>query len=391
MISVAAATEALLALVRAMPVEAVPLARAGGRVLAEPIRARHDQPPFPASAMDGYAVAADTVAPDDAFTVIGEAAAGHAFAGGCGPGQAVRIFTGAPLPPGATRVLIQEDVARDGDRITVTADPGDATHIRAAASDFEAGFALHPRRLNSRDVALAAAMGHADLSVRRAPEVAILMTGDELRAPGTALRPGEIVASNGYGLAAMLRAAGASPRLLPMARDTGESLAAALDMAAGADLVLTIGGASVGDHDLVAGAAGAAGMELAFHRVAMRPGKPLLAGRLGAAALVGLPGNPVSAMVCGVIFVLPMVRKMLGEDPTLPIETLPLAAPIPANGPREHYMRALRLPDGRCRVAERQDSALLSVLAASDRLVLRPPGDAARPEDDIVRTIPLPA
>ncbi|MFO6463243.1 molybdopterin molybdotransferase MoeA [Jannaschia sp. KMU-145] len=390
MISVEDATARLFSLVDPMPVEEVGLADAMGRVLARPIAANHAQPPFAASAMDGYAVTDLDPAPGDRFRVIGEAAAGRPFAGTVAIGEAVRIFTGAVVPEGATRVIIQEDVSRDGDRITLGDALDPSTYIRPAGGDFDAGFRLGPRRLGSRDIALAASMGHSVLPCAKRPDVAILMTGDELRAPGQDLAPGEIVASNGYGLAAMLGAHGAIPRILPFARDTPESLATAFDLARGADLIVTIGGASVGDHDLIAQTAGTAGLDLAFHKVAMRPGKPLLAGRLDNSTLIGLPGNPVSAMVCGVVFILPTIRLMLGLDPSVPTVERRLGDPLSENGPRQHYMRARDLGDGTCAVDARQDSALLGVLARSDILVLRPPGDPARAAGDVVTAIPFP-
>lgn len=390
MISVAEATDRLLALVDVLPSETVPLRAAATRVLAQDLAARASQPPFAASAMDGYAVTAADAPPGDRFRVVGEAAAGRPFAGDVGPGEAVRIFTGAPLPEGCTRVIIQEDVTRDGDRITLGArlDPG--PYVRQAGGDFAAGSVVSaPRRLGSRDVALLAAMGHAEVPVARRPEIAILMTGDELRPPGSPLSPGQITASNGYGLAAMVEAEGARARLLPIAADRDASLRHAFALAAGADLLVTIGGASVGDHDLVAPVAAEAGLDLAFHKVAMRPGKPLLAGRMPGMALVGVPGNPVSSMVCGVIFILPMIRRMLGLDPVIAMRTLPLAGAIAANGDRRHYMRAT-LGGGAVRVCERQDSSLLSVLAQADVLVVRPPRDAARSAGDLVEVVDLP-
>ncbi|TFL18203.1 molybdopterin molybdotransferase MoeA [Jannaschia formosa] len=373
MIPVEEARARLMALVSRPAPEEVPLRAAAGRVLAGPVAARQTQPPFAASAMDGYAVAGEA-AVGDAFEVIGEAAAGHPFSGRVGPGQTVRIFTGAPLPDGATRIVIQEDITRDGDCATVTADPGPTTHVRPAGGDFAAGTPFHrDAPLGPRDIALLAAMGHARVPVAQRPVVAILMTGDELRPPGAPLGPGEITASNGYGLAATVEARGAEARLLPIARDTAESLATAIALARGSDLLLTVGGASVGDHDLVAGALQAAGMAPDFHKVAMRPGKPLMAGRLGGMAVVGLPGNPVSAMVCTRVFVLPMLRRMLGLPDEDAPATRPLAAPVGANGPRQHYMRARVEPGGSVRVADRQDSSLLSVLASADALVIRPP------------------
>jgi molybdopterin molybdotransferase len=390
-ISVEEARTRLLSLVRPLPVERTTLREAPGRVLAEPIVAPHAQPPFAASAMDGYAVTEHTVTAGASFRLVGEAAAGHPFRGRIEAGDAVRIFTGAPLPEGARRVVIQEDVAREDDRITVTAEPGEGTHVRPAGGDFAEGFRLTaPRRLGFADVALAAAMGHGALPVRRRPEVAILMTGDELVPPGEPLLPGHVFASNGYGLAAMLEAEGAACRLLPLVRDRPEELAEGLRLARGADLIVTIGGASVGDHDLVAGVAGTEGLDLAFHKVRMRPGKPLLAGRLGRAAMVGLPGNPVSALVCGVIFVLPMLRAMLDLPPGPSSRPARLAAPLPANGPREHYMRGRLRADGTAEGFGRQDSSLLTVLAEADILVVRPPDDPPRAAAEAVRIVPLP-
>ncbi len=390
MISVAEATARLLALVAPLPSEIVPLRTAATRVLARDLCARVAQPPFAASAMDGYAVIPGEVTAGERFRVVGEAAAGHPFSGRVGPGEAVRIFTGAPLPGGCSRVIIQEDAALDGDRITLgpRIDPG--PYVRAAGGDFAAGATVSaPRRLGSRDIALLAAMGHAEVPVVCRPQIAILMTGDELRPPGAPLSPGQITASNGYGLAAMLEAEGARARLLPIAADRAGSLRHGFELAAGADLIVTIGGASVGDHDLIAPVAADAGMTLSFHNVAMRPGKPLIAGRMPGAGLVGLPGNPVSAMVCGVIFILPMLRLMLGLEPRVASRWLPLAAGVAANGDRRHYMRAT-IEDGAVRVCARQDSSLLSVLAQADVLVVRPPGDGARGAGDRVEVVDLP-
>jgi molybdopterin molybdotransferase len=390
-ISVAEARARLLSLVAPLPVEHVGLRALHGRVLAEPVASAHAQPPFAASAMDGYAVAEDAPAPGARFDVVGEAAAGHPVAGPLRPGEAVRIFTGAPVPDGTARVLIQEDVTREGDRITLTADPGPGRHVRPAGGDFAAGHRMGaPRRLGFADIALLAAMGHAEAPVHRRPEVAILMTGDELVTPGEPLPPGHIHASNGYGLAALLEAEGARCRLLPLVRDRAEELAEGLRLARGADLIVTVGGASVGDHDLVAGVAGTEGLDLAFHKVRMRPGKPLLAGRLGAAAMVGLPGNPVSSLVCGIVFVVPMIRAMQALPPGPEPRAATLAEPLAGNGPREHYMRARRLADGRLAGFDRQDSSLLTVLAEADALIVRPPGDGPCMAGATVEAIDLP-
>ena len=390
MISVADALARLFALVTPTGVETVPLRAASGRVLARPVAALREQPPFAASAMDGYALRASEALPGAHFAVVGESAAGSLWPGHVRPGEAVRIFTGAPVPDGADFVVIQEDVTRSGDRITLGERVEPNPNIRPAGADFRPGdvFAA-PRRLRPADIALLAAMNHAALPVHRRPEVALVATGDELVQPGETPGPGQIVASNSYGLAALFEAAGARVRMLPIARDTEASLVAALEHARGADLTVTIGGASVGDHDLVGKVAAGLGMETSFYKVAMRPGKPLMAGRLHGAPLVGLPGNPVSAMVCGTIFVSPMLAAMQGLPARPALRTrLSLSRALPANGPREHYMRASRSGDG---VApfDSQDSSLLGILSRADALIVRPPDAAAASEGESVDCILL--
>jgi len=380
-ISVAEALARLFALVAVMPTETTPLAAAAGRVLAQPIRATRPQPPFAASAMDGYAIALADPPAGTRFRVIGEAAAGSAYEGTLAASDAVRIFTGAPVPAGACRVLIQEDVARHGNAIVLrSAPPERSRHIRPAAADFAAGYEVAaPRLLRPADIALLAAMNAAMVPVARAPRVAVIATGDELVMPGQTPQATQIIASGNFGLQALLRQAGAEAELLPIAGDTAPMLKKVLGMAQEADLVLTIGGASVGAHDLVADITAALGMTRSFHRVAMRPGKPLMAGRMASGAMmIGLPGNPVSAMVCGHIFVLPVIRAMLGLPATPAPETMvTLAHDLPANGARQHYMRA-RIAQGRAHVYEQQDSALLTLLADANGLVVRPPYDGAR-------------
>ena len=390
MISVDEALSHLFSLVAPLERESVPLQEAAGRILADPATARRDQPPFPASAMDGYAVRADDVTPGARIEVIGEAAAGHGFPGNVKPGQAVRIFTGAPVPEGADRVVIQEDVTRGGDTITLGDRLDEGPHIRRKGIDFATGDTIDaPRLLTPSDIALLAAMNIPQVSVTRKPVVALISTGDELVMPGDDPGPDQIIASNTFGLKAMLEQMGASARLLPIARDNTASLETAFDLAEGADLVVTIGGASVGDHDLVGDVAASLGMERSFYKVKMRPGKPLMAGRMGRAAMVGLPGNPVSAMVCGHVFLAPMIRLMLGLPAApAPRRTARLAQDIPANGPREHYMRAT-LTDGELIPAERQDSSLLSVLARANALMIRPPDDPARAKGDRIDYLPL--
>jgi len=391
MITVDEARARLFDLAAPLPAEEVPLARAAGRVLAREVAATRDQPPLAASSMDGYAVKSAEVELHAMFKVVGEAAAGRRFAGRVNAGQAVRIFTGAPMPEGADFVLIQEDASHGGDLITIVNPPGSKDNVRPAGVDFRAGDTVSaPRRLRPADIALLAAMNIDRVPVTRRPVVALISTGDELVMPGEDPGPDQIIASNTFGLKAMLEDLGAEARILPIARDSVSSLTTAFGLAEGADLVITIGGASVGDHDLVGRVAGDLGMERSFYKVLMRPGKPLMAGRLNGAAMVGLPGNPVSAMVCGRIFVAPMIRAMLGLGATAPtLLRAPLAADIGANGPREHYMRAQIDDQGRIAVAGDQDSSLLSVLSASNALIRRPPDDPARTTGETVEYLTL--
>ncbi|MEX0285480.1 MAG: gephyrin-like molybdotransferase Glp [Paracoccaceae bacterium] len=390
MIPVDEARAHLLSLVAPLPTETVDLVDAAGRVLAEDVHARREQPPFAASSMDGYAIKGVEADLHAQFKVVGEAAAGHRFSGTARAGQAVRIFTGAPMPDGTDFVVIQEDVGRSGDVITITTDPKGKSNVRPAGGDFAKGAPLTGGRvLMPQDIALLASMNIARVPVVRKPRVALISTGDELVLPGEEPGPDQIVASNTFGLKTMLQANGAEARMLPVARDTLSSLRMAFSLADGADLIVTVGGASVGDHDLVAEAAEELGLERAFYKVAMRPGKPLMAGRMGPTAMVGLPGNPVSAMVCGQIFLLPMIRAMLGLSTDKPaLLSAPLAAPLEQNGPREHYMRA-RIEDGAITAFDRQDSSLLTVLAAANALLVRPPHDPARAAGEVVHYLQI--
>ncbi|MEX0328717.1 MAG: gephyrin-like molybdotransferase Glp [Ruegeria sp.] len=390
MITVEDARSLLFDLVDRLPSETVSIADAAGRVLAEDVRATRDQPPFEASSMDGYAVKSAEVELHAMFKVVGEAAAGNRFTGTVGPGQAVRIFTGAPMPDGSDFVVIQEDTDLRGDLLTITDAPGHKSNVRAAGVDFKSGTTINaPRQLRAEDVALMAAMNIAKVPVTRKPVVALISTGDELVMPGEIPGPDQIIASNTFGLKALLESIGAHVRILPIAQDTVSSLETAFDLAKGADLVVTIGGASVGDYDLVGDVSQSLGMERSFYKVRMRPGKPLMAGHINGAAMVGLPGNPVSAMVCGYLFVAPMVRRMLGIAQALePLRKARLLKPIGENGPREHYMRAVLDEKGIAACAD-QDSSLLSVLAQANALIVRAPHDPARPSGDIVSYLPI--
>ena len=366
--------------------ERVLIAEARGRIVGEALVTRDWQPPFGASAMDGYAVrAADVARPPARLRVIGEAAAGHPFVGRIGPGEATRIFTGAPVPCGADAIVIQENTQRAGDEVTVLRGLIDPEHIRRRGLDYVPGLrVLAPGdQLTPRLITLAAATGAAEIVARRRPRVAILATGDELVEPGARqLEPGQIRASNHLGIAAMVEATGGAPRLLGIARDTRESLDEHIARAADADILVTIGGASVGDHDLVAPALEARGMTLDFWKIAMRPGKPLMFGRLGSQRVIGVPGNPVSSLVCARLFLVPLVRALLGlePEPHRAIEAT-TATPLPANGPRAHYMRAVfeQLTDGELSVTAEpsQDSSLLTPLARANALLVRPIGAAA--------------
>ncbi|MGR3501395.1 molybdopterin molybdotransferase MoeA [Pseudaestuariivita sp.] len=389
MISVDQALAHLFDLVVPTQPELVPLVDAAGRVLTEDIVATRDQPPFSASAMDGYAVSVDAK-PGDTFTVVGESAAGHGRLDPVLDTETVRIFTGAPVPANAARIVVQEDVTRSGDRITVTGTPGAQSYIRPKGGDFTTGTRLAaPRRLTPADIALAASMNVPRVTVARRPVVALMSTGDELVMPGEAPGPDQIIVSNTFGLKALLEAAGADVRLLPIARDTRASLVQTFDLAQGADLVVTIGGASVGDHDLVGAVAGELGLDRTFYKIAMRPGKPLMAGRFSTSAMVGLPGNPVSAMVCGHVFLRPMIDAFLGLPRTgLAPLTAQLAVPLRAGSARQHYMRA-RLEGNQITPADRQDSSLLTVLGAANALLIQPPNAPDLPAGTEVAYIPL--
>ena len=394
MISVAAARAACLALVKPLAHEQVALDMAGGRVLARDVIALRDQPPFAASAMDGYAMRKADRLPGAQLHVVGTAPAGRAWQGQVAPGQAVRIFTGAPLPDGADCVVIQEDVTATGAIITLgsTLEPGD--NMRPAGGDFRIGDKLVAlRRLSPGDIALCAAMNAPRLDVFRKPEVALIATGDELVSPGQTPRADQIITSNSYGLKALIEAEGGRARILPIARDDRDSLKQVFGLAADADLIVTIGGASVGDHDLVAGVAAELGMEQAFYKVAMRPGKPLMAGRIGDTPMLGLPGNPVSAMICGMIFMLPMLRAMQGLPPRADSYPLArLACDLPANGKRTHYMRAQIAHGADYPIItpfDSQDSARLSLLSGATALLVRPADDGPRAAGELVEHIPL--
>ena len=380
MISVEEARGRIVDTLRPGPAEIVALADAWNRVTAAGLVARLTQPPADVSAMDGYALRAADGALNAALTVIGAAPAGHPFAGEVGPGQAIRLFTGSLVPSGADAILLQEDATRDGDTVRVNEAVTAGRHIRRAGQDFAAGDEVIPagRRMTARDVGLAAAANHPWLSVHRRPRVAILATGDEIALPGEPIPPGGIVSSNSHALAALVRAAGGEPMILPIARDEHAAIGAVADSIAGMDMLVTTGGASVGDHDLVISALRARGMTLDFWQIAMRPGKPLLFGQLGATPVLGLPGNPVSAMVCAILFLLPALSRLSGLPAAPPpVSFAVLGAALKANDKRADHLRAMVSTDPAGRIVVTpfpvQDSAMLRRLAHADALILRAP------------------
>ncbi|HET7210939.1 MAG TPA: gephyrin-like molybdotransferase Glp [Methyloceanibacter sp.] len=376
--------------------ERVALAAADGRVLAEDVAARLTQPPFDASAMDGYAVrAADVAAVPVTLRVAGQSMAGAGYRGRLGPREAVRIFTGAPVPLGADLIVIQENTEARPGAVTVN-DASGGPHIRPRGQDFAAGEVLLTAgtRLGPRALLLAAAMNHAELPVRRKPRVALLATGNEVVPPGSDLEADQIVSSVPYGLAALIARRGGEAMPLGIASDDHESIVTLARAGSAADILVTIGGASVGEYDLVASALKSEGLELDFWKIAMRPGKPLIFGRMGNQRLLGLPGNPVSALICAHVFLVPMLDRLLGlaeEQHALPEAVLGVA--LPANGPREHYMRASsEWRDDGLRVVTplpSQDSSLVAALARADCLIVRAPEAAPLPKGALVRIMPL--
>ena len=395
MISVSEAQDRLLSLVEPLDAETVPIGNAAGRVLASDVISKINQPPFAASAMDGYAIQKTDYTDGAVLSVIGEAAAGLPFDKAVGPGQAVRIFTGGTVPEGADFVLIQENVLAEGEAITVTEADQAQAYIRLQGQDFAVGSTVSAgTELNAAVISLIASMGVGAVAVRRKPEIAVISTGDELVPPGDVLKDGQIYASNSFGLKAALERLGADVRILPIARDTKGSLTGVFEMAMDADFVVTSGGASVGDHDLVMPVAQSMGLKAEFHKVRMRPGKPLMAGRFAnGPAFVGLPGNPVSALVCAEVFIRPMIRKMTGLTKAIPDRvTAILDQDLAPNGGREHYMRGtMTFQEGRIIVRgfDRQDSALTSVLVQANVLIIREPNDPARPAGKTIEIIPL--
>ena len=383
LISVAEALEHVLAHASPLPPDEAPLAEANGRVLVYDLKALRTQPPADVSAMDGYAVrAADVAGAPVRLKVIGEVPAGRPFSGSVGGGQAARIFTGGFLPAGADTVVIQEVTTRDGDNVEVKQPTTKGRNVRPKGLDFREGEVLLNKghRLTARDLALAAGMNHPLLPVHRRPKIALFATGDELVPPGREPGPGQIVYSNGFTLAALARAEGAEVTDLGLVHDTLQATVTAIDDARDipADILVTTGGASVGDYDLVHKAFAEEGMELSFWKVAMRPGRPLMHGRLGDMHVLGLPGNPVSSFVCAFLFLVPLIRRMSGRtDLALPTESAVLGVDLPENDERADYLRATLKPDPNGPAVATpfpaQDSSMMAPLARANCLVIREP------------------
>ena len=399
MIPVDEARARILSELKPVGVEEVSLLEAQGRVLAEDIRARLTQPPWPVSAMDGYAVrAADAATVPVTLKIAGAVPAGSSYQGAVGAGEAVRIFTGAPVPSGADAIVIQEDTEAADGKVTVKEAAQRGRHIRVAGLDFKSGEVgvKAGRRLTAREVGLSAAMNVPWVRVHRRPRIALLATGDEIARPGDPVGPNQIVSSNTYALAAVVRALGGEPIVLGIAKDTVEDTIAKVESAHGADLLVTTGGASVGDHDLVQKALATRGLAVDFWKIAMRPGKPLMWGRLGDLPVLGLPGNPVSSLVCALVFLKPAIEKLSGLDPeamSLTLIDARLGRDVGPNDQRQDYVRATfaRGEDGVLVVTPfaKQDSSMMSLLAQSDGLLVRPIRDPARRAGDLVKVLPF--
>jgi molybdopterin molybdotransferase len=389
MIAVEEAVARIVAALKPLEPECVALGSAAGRTLAVDALAKSDQPPFPVSMMDGYAVRS---ADAGSRHIIGSAPAGHPFSGTLGPGEALRIFTGSVVPDGADAVLAQEDAQRDGDDVRFSEMPRPGKFIRPRGLDFQAASLLVPqgRRLTPRDLALLAAGDLAEVTVHRRPVIAFAATGDELSLPGQPRKPGGVVASSVYGLDAMIQQWGGEAHDLGILPDKPDAIAALAKEQC--DLLITLGGASVGDHDLVQSALGPQGFALDFWKIAMRPGKPLIFGRLGATPFLGLPGNPVSSMVCAQLFLRPAIAAMLGRKTEAPLKHARLLGTLTANDSRQDYLRAAcEWRDGDLWVHpfSAQDSSMLKIYSRSDALIVRKPHALPLADGAAVEILPL--
>jgi molybdopterin molybdotransferase len=393
MISVAQARESIVSALTPVGGELLPITTCLGRVLAADAVARIAHPAADVTAMDGYAVRADDAAAGATLAVVGTSAAGHPWDGTIGPGQAARIFTGAYVPAGADAIVIQEDTEAKAGAVTIKETSIKGRHIRPMGQDFKTGDVVlrAPKRLTARGIGLLAAMNLPWVTVHRRPRVAILSTGDEVVMPGDAIARGQLASANGPGLSAFVAACGAEAVHLGIARDDAASITELAEAARGSDLIVTSGGVSVGDHDLIGRVLGDAGLSVTFHKIAMRPGKPLMFGHLKGTPFLGLPGNPVSAMVCAILFLGPALARLQGLPGVAPVTTPALVtAPLKANDKREDYVRATLTRDGEGRLVAaafaKQDSAMIRALAEADGLIVRPP---LAPEAKIGDTIPV--
>ena len=396
LLPVAEARARILDGVNPLKSETVPLHQARARVLAADVTAKRDQPPFPASAMDGYAVRYEDVATLPAMLrLVGTSAAGHAFKGSIKPQTAVRILTGAPLPKGADTVVIQENTERDGDRLHIVEPTPKGRNIRRAGLDFAKDELLVAKssKLSPRDIGLLAAGNAASVKVFRRPKVVLFTTGDELVLPGQKLRADQIVSSNSHAIAAMVEQIGAEVVNLGIVKDNLKATIAAVKKGLGADVLLTTGGASVGDHDYVQEAFKAAGVKIGFWKIALRPGKPFMYGRKGKTHVMGLPGNPVSALVTARIFLKPLLDRMMGLPDPNGETTAILDGALPENDHRQDYMRATMTiaADGRRIVSpfQAQDSSMQRTLQSSQALIIRPPNAPAAKTGDSVSVLLL--
>ena len=398
MLSVEEARTRVLAAFSPLQAEQISLIDGLGRVLAENVQSRRTQPPVAVSAMDGYAVRHEDVAtPPVTLNIIGHAPAGGQHDGVLAPGQCVRIFTGGPVPTGADTIVIQENTEAEGDQVTIQTSAAKGHYIRPAGLDFQANeIGLFAGQvMTARDLGFAGAMNVPWLMVHRKPRIAILATGDEIAMPGDPLGPNQIVSSNSLALASFIRARGGVAISLGIAPDDREALKAMANGARGADLLVTTGGASVGDHDLVQSVLGELGFELDFWRIAMRPGKPLIFGSIGETPVLGLPGNPVSTIVCAIIFMLPAIERMLGisavKQPRL---TARLKTPLPENDQREDYLRATLEHDNNGGLIAvpfaKQDSSMLSRMARANCLIIRAPHAPPSAAGDVIEYLPIP-
>lgn len=376
MISVDEAIKSILSDLPTTSTETISIFNAVGRVLAQKVISKINQPPFSSSAMDGYAIPDKMPQVGSNYKVIGGVSAGTTFNKSIGKDETVRIFTGAPIPKGTEKVIIQENIKRSGETVKIISNDNSNNYIRPQGCDYQSGTSIEPNSiLDAPTLALIASMNISDVTVYKKPTVAIITTGNELIMPGEKLKKGKIVSSNSIGVSASLMLNGANTKILPIAKDDPESLKYIINISLASDFIVTIGGASVGEYDIVKDVLLELGLKIKFSKVSMRPGKPLFSGKLGSSTVIGLPGNPVSALICTEIFIVPAIKKFLKLNETNHHNRFAeLSHNLPKNGPRTHYMRAkLDEVSNVVKVDANQDSSLLSILAKSNALVIREP------------------